>query len=312
MRPWAGALPTSRVGMRLAAAAVVCTTGAPSAYVTMVTDWLDSAGLEWRRLQLEGAWGPVLAIQGGGGGGGGRGSANLALHLLASPCSPADVQPPGCNAWLTDACAERHPPTTLVHLHEDVWRSRGDIVRARLLARCGCVRSRLFARSTTVRRIAAAEYMPFLDANHLWGSTKAKYAYGLFSRSDELVAVATFSARRWVTRAGTRHASHELLRTCCAKDGAVVGGISRLIRAFVRAHDADDIVTIVDRDWGTALGWRAMGMPSFPFTHSRHQIGLQRVQSARTTACSQSRLHCVFWSAPIIFSSPFTLCTTLS
>ncbi len=80
---------------------------------------------------------------------------------------------------------------------------------------------RIFARKTASRRIPKSEYLPFLEENHLWGATSAKYAYGLYLKkvnrqqdvdgkaqpSDEseelLVAVATFSSKRKVFRAST-------------------------------------------------------------------------------------------------------------
>jgi hypothetical protein len=114
-------------------------------------------------------------------------------------------------------------------------------------------------------------YAPFLDRHHLWGATKAKHGYGLFDKADgTLAAVATFSARRRVLRHGAPHASHELLRLCARRDLSVVGGISKLVAAFVAAHGADDVVTVVDRDWGGAAGWAAAGfarvqtMPPMP------------------------------------------------
>jgi hypothetical protein len=294
-------LPRSRL-----AAAVLACASSPTAYAPYareVLSWLDSQGVAWRPLDLDGAWGPVVALAKDDAA---DSSCALAVHLLASPRRAAEVQPPWCNARLTEACSARGWPPRLVHLHEDVWRYRGEIVRARLLARCGRVRSRIFARKTVVRRIPAAEYDPFLDANHLWGATKAKYGYGLFlptastsvsgaasvsgggslpgdksipgsgsiysdrpisgadgaprrgsapnsgpssscSSPCRLVAVATFSARRRVARNGRLYSSHELLRVCCARDGAVVGGISKLVRAFVRAHAPDDLVTVRDQ-----------------------------------------------------------------
>jgi len=263
--------------LRLAATVLACAT-----YPSDVLAWLDAQRVAWRPLELAGATGPVVVLFKGAAD---HGECALALHLLASPRRAADVRPAWSNARLTDACASHGSPSVLVHLHEDIWRSRGEIVRARLLARSGRVGARLFARSTTVRRIPAAEYIPFLDSNHLWGATKAKYGYGLFAKNTgELVAVATFSARRRVLRAGVPHASHELLRTCSRRDAAVVGGISKLVRAFVRAHGADDVVTVVDRDWGTAAGWHGMRfetvhlMPPLPMVVGldgvrRHLVG---------------------------------------
>lgn len=191
-----------------------------------------------------------------------RGGKGISVHLLPSPRSPSDVRSPASNRRLTDAYqAAFGSKRTIIHLHEDVWRTKEDIVKARILARLGRLRSRHFGRKTVARRIGRDLYMPFLEANHLWGATRAKFGFGLFDKTnDDLLAVATFSSRRHVVRNGRKHRSHELIRTCSRRDGHVVGGISKLIRAFVRDQSPDDIVTVVDRDWGPgSSSWHGLG-----------------------------------------------------
>jgi len=180
--------------------------------------------------------------------------------------------------------------TKTIHLHQDIWNSKREIVRHRLMAQLGlgvhtkatagqqqkcrnATMRRIFARKTTVRRISSPVAMEFLDHHHLWGATKAKHNYGLFIRSkhnnessnsddEELVAVATFSSKRKITRMDKQHRSHELLRFCSKRGSNVVGGISKLMKAFVTDKAPDDIVTVVDRDWGDGSGWHSLGFHS--------------------------------------------------
>ena len=177
----------------------------------------------------------------------------------------------------------------VIHLHRDIWDFKREIVYHRLMAQLGLgvqvdsstnhqtytniesvVMRRIFARKTIVRRITSSIAMEFLDEHHLWGATKAKHNYGLFVGSrgkdgtndlkdEELVAVATFSAKRKIVRLEKPHRSHELLRFCSKRDSNVVGGISKLIKAFVKEKSPDDIVTVVDRDWGDGSGWHSLG-----------------------------------------------------
>ena len=72
------------------------------------------------------------------------------------------------------------------------------------------------------------------------------------------VAVATFSSRRKVLRKDRIYRSHELLRYCSLRDTTVVGGISKLCKKFIQEAAPDDIVTVVDRDWGCGNGWHSM------------------------------------------------------
>lgn len=131
------------------------------------------------------------------------------LHVCPTPSSEAHA-----GAWLNAKItnALQTTQTTIVHLHQDVWnRSRG-IVESRLRSKCGGSRDcRIYARKTHAQRIMKLQYLPFLEENHLWGATRAKFAYGLILKPERLVAVATFSPKRKVYRAGEEFHSYELL-----------------------------------------------------------------------------------------------------
>jgi len=240
----------------------------------------------------------------------------IALHLIPTPTRLEECLPPKFQKDITDyfnreknkignICSNNNEDddndierintlsireySKVIHLHQDIWNSKRQIVRHRLMAQLGlgvhesvatgdkqCIKDngrvttsrRIFARKTVVRRITASIAMEFLDEHHLWGATKAKHNYGLFVESSndanegELVAVATFSTRRKIVRLGKPHRSHELLRFCSRRDSNVVGGISKLIKAFIREKTPDDIVTVVDRDWGDGSGWYSLGFQS--------------------------------------------------
>ena len=163
---------------------------------------------------------------------------------------------------MTDACIAGDILWTnrILHLHQDVWKAKTEIVQCRLLAQLGRTEDRIFARNTKAKRIDAPTAMAFLRHNHLWGSTKAKYYYGLVStKTGELVAVATFSTKRKIVRNQRTFKSYELIRYCSKRNGTVVGGISKMLKAFVVEHSPDDIVTLVDRDWGPGSGWHKLG-----------------------------------------------------
>lgn len=229
-----------------------------------VGSWLRGEGLRWSR-QASGVSRPLWLVRSSP-----AGAPVLAVHLLHTPRSRAEVLPPDATASVADDWERGADGVPLVHLWEDEWRCRNPIVRSRLLAMAGRSR-RHFARKLVVRRIDAATLEAFLLEHHLWGPTQARFRYGLFLASrredgaagregeEELVAVASFSARRNVERSGVRYRSHELIRYCSRRGESVVGGISKLIAAFRREMAPDDIVTVVDRNWGAGDGWRSLG-----------------------------------------------------
>ena len=125
----------------------------------------------------------------------------------------------------------------------------------------------IFARNCSVRRLARPDAAAFLDANHRMGSCYARYCYGLFvNRSTgnaeaslapgTLVAVATFSNGRRM-RDGSR--SFEWIRYSSLAGFRVVGGMSRLLDAFVREVSPDDVMTYVDASTSDGAAYLDLG-----------------------------------------------------
>ncbi len=189
----------------------------------------------------------------------------LGIHVISTPHSYETCMDPTISKTITDNI-DQTPFMNIIHLHEDVWENKKDIVMARILAKLNKVRNRWNARDTIVQRIPVTMAKEFLNKHHLWGSTNAKFNYGLFLKrkfaheEDSLVAVATFSPRRHIKRHyGRMYRSHELIRYCAKKDEVVLGGITKLLAQFCRDLAPDDIVTCIDRDFGDGTGWEKIG-----------------------------------------------------
>ncbi|WP_421828236.1 hypothetical protein [Larkinella sp.] len=175
----------------------------------------------------------------------------------------------------------------LIHLWEDVWRQRPTIVLSRLRALVG-LSERIPARLTQVRRIDKPTAGRFLQENHLQVVTNAKYKYGLFlparyyrvlsadfplqpaNATELLVAVATFSHPRSITRNGIAHRSVELVRFANHLNCTVVGGLDKLLKAFVTDVRPDDIMTYADRDWSNGRSYEKLGFSRLELTEPNH------------------------------------------
>lgn len=130
--------------------------------------------------------------------------------------------------------------------------------------------SSVFARNCSARRIDRPAAAAFLDANHRMGYATSRYCYGLFvDRSTggaecrlepgTLVAVAAFSnARRW-QKGDRRVASYEWVRYASLPEVRVVGGMGKLLDAFVGDVCPDDVVTYVDTKWSDGDAYRELG-----------------------------------------------------
>ncbi|MCA5005632.1 hypothetical protein [Sphingobacterium bovistauri] len=117
---------------------------------------------------------------------------------------------------------------------------------------------RVFARQTVVARVDKRVSTEFLEEYHLNGPLPGKYRYGLFYQG-ELVSLAVFSGARVMRKISDDYRSFELIRFCNKADYLVVGGISKLVKAFVQEFKPSDIMTYADRDWSQKSSLEAIG-----------------------------------------------------
>ncbi len=181
----------------------------------------------------------------------------------------------------------------IIHLWEDVFVFKPELVKSRILAMLGRF-IRLHARHCIVKKIDKPTSDTFLEINHLQGSVTAKSKYGLFLKPQYverfmsewsvgtpptaqqlnnsttqqlLIAVATFSGGRLMKfgeRAGTR--SYELVRFASLKGYVVVGGMDKLLKAFIEEHQPDDIMSYADRDWSDGRSYLKLGFDEIEST----------------------------------------------
>lgn len=76
----------------------------------------------------------------------------ILLHLIPTPTSLSESLPPHFCKRLTDwvAVANSNSYSKVIHLHQDVWLSKNEIVKSRLLVQLGAGSpKRIFARKTS-------------------------------------------------------------------------------------------------------------------------------------------------------------------
>lgn len=144
----------------------------------------------------------------------------------------------------------------LIHVTETEWLAKKDIVKSRLLSVLG-KSTKIYARKTQLKEIPFPR--EFLETNHIQGAgTITKYNYGLFLES-ELVAVMTFSQPRFTT-----NCNYELVRYCSKLGTNIIGGASKLLKAFTNKYGTS-IVSYSDRRWSQGNLYKQLG---FEFSHN--------------------------------------------
>lgn len=144
-----------------------------------------------------------------------------------------------------------------IHLDIDVLNNSYSKVLQRLKGLMGRGR-RVYARETVVARVDKKVTLDFLEEYHLNTPLAGKYRYGLYYKG-ELLSVAVFSGGRNMRNIGAGYRSFEMLRFCHKADFLVTGGVSKLVKAFVKDFKPNDIMTYADRDWGLRSSLEAIG-----------------------------------------------------
>lgn len=164
---------------------------------------------------------------------------------------------PGASARL------RNASNRTIHIDYDQVVHNAAKLSARLASLFGSGQV-IYARKTVVARVDKRVSLSFLLEHHLHSAIPGKYRYGLY-HDGELVSLAVFSGGRNMREQREGYRSFELIRFCHKSGYRIVGGLSKLLKAFIYDFHPDDIMTYVDRDWSqdsnlSTLGFKEVGV----------------------------------------------------
>jgi ribosomal protein S24E len=134
----------------------------------------------------------------------------------------------------------------LIHIFEDEYNHKKDIVKSRIMNILGKTPNILYARKTKIIMIDNKTSSLFMEENHIQGNVVSKYRYGLYY-NDVLVSVMTFGKNRINVSKKSNDGEYELLRFCNKKDTIIIGGASRLLRMFIKDINPIRIKSFSDR-----------------------------------------------------------------
>lgn len=171
----------------------------------------------------------------------------------------------------------------IIHIWEDDWIFRQDIVKSQIRNLLNKNSYRIFARECSVAQITSEQSKKFLDENHILGNVKSNIKLGLFFK-DKLVSVMTFD--KCEGRKKLSESEWNLTRFCNVLDTSVVGGASKLWKYFLRNFQASRTISYADLDWSLGdiyykLGFRLVnvGKPDYKYLvegRRRHKSGFRK------------------------------------
>ena len=134
----------------------------------------------------------------------------------------------------------------LIHIFEDEWLFKKDIVKSRLLNIFGLTKNKIYGRKTIIKEVSPKESKEFLDFNHIQGNVNSSIKLGLY-HNNELVSIMTFGKGR-IAMGGNSN-QYELLRFCNKLNTNVIGGADKLLKHFIKTYEPKEIISYADRRW---------------------------------------------------------------
>ena len=131
----------------------------------------------------------------------------------------------------------------IIHIFEDDWDSKKDIIKSQIKNYLGLTKTKIFARKCQIKEIQSSE---FLDVNHIQGNVKSVIKLGLYY-NEELVSLMTFD--QFEGRKKMLNAEYNLSRFCNLLNTNVIGGASKLLNYFIKTYNPSRIISYADRSW---------------------------------------------------------------
>lgn len=157
----------------------------------------------------------------------------------------------------TKLCEEKN--IKLIHIWEDDWIYKNDIVKSIISNKLKINQSRVYARNCEVREVTDVKLVKdFLNKNHIQGYCKSQHKIGLFY-NNELISLMTFGFRKTNSKK-----EFELIRFSNKKYYTVIGSASKLFSFFVNKYQPEFILSYADISLFDGSLYNSLG---FKFIH---------------------------------------------
>ena len=146
----------------------------------------------------------------------------------------------------TMGCQEKN--VKLIHIFEDEWLLKKEIVKSRILNLLGKTPEKIYARKCEIVEIDDLTKYNFLEENHIQGGSVDKIRIVL-KYEGKIASMMTFSKNRVALGQKNEEGSFELNRFCSKINTNVIGAGERLFQYFIKKYNPIKITTYADCRW---------------------------------------------------------------
>ena len=200
----------------------------------------------------------------------------------------------------TDMCLDKN--IQLIHIYEDDWVYKQDIVKSMIMNKLNMTRNKIFARKCEIMEITDNKLVKnFLDNNHIQGFVNSVVKIGLFY-NNEVVSLMTFGKlRKPMNSTSKNYKNFEMLRFCNRVDTNVIGGASKLFTYFIKNYNPETVVSYADRGYSNGnlylkLGFRLehTTVPNYYYIIDKirkHRFGFRKDRLIKDGYCPNKTEH---------------------
>lgn len=127
----------------------------------------------------------------------------------------------------------------LLHIFENDWDNRQDIVKSIIKANLGIYDRKIKSKNCKIKEISSSDYKKFVESNSITEYVPAKYKIGLFYEK-ELIYVCSF---------GNKENETELVINCSKLNTLVEDGMKTIVKYFVEKYKPETLVYYIDRKY---------------------------------------------------------------
>ena len=150
----------------------------------------------------------------------------------------------------TNMCNEKG--IDLIHVFEDDWLYKKEIVKSMIASRLGVYKEKAFARKCQIKEIEKDQAKIFFDENHLQGFAYGDLYLGLMF-NDELIQCICINKKGW------HDGNVELTRMVTKLNTQVIGGFSKLMKHISDYIEYKSITSYVYKAWFNGKGYIESG-----------------------------------------------------
>lgn len=169
---------------------------------------------------------------------------------------------------------------SLIHIFEDEWIGKRDIVKGILKTKLGIKDRSIFARKCVIAEVSTSIVIDFLNTNHIQGYVPSKISLGLY-HDNELVSLMTLGGLRKAMGSTAVVGGFELLRFVNKLGVSVAGGFSKLLTHFIKNYNPESILTYSDRRYFSGNVYEKAGFNSSGVTRPSYSYVIRHKREYR-------------------------------